>query len=174
MTALDTLRCIRTRREIRDYLDKPVPQECIDEILEAGRLAPSSKNSQPWHFIVIRDEKTLKRISELTPTGKHLAKAPVAIAIVMEDAKLPEVDGARAGQNMILAAWSLGVGSCWVTNFYEDGVKELLGVPQRMKLVTVLPFGYPTEPRTTRRKIRRPIDEILHYEKFGTSNRLKS
>jgi nitroreductase len=84
----------------------------------------------------------------------------------MEDAKLPEVDGARAGQNMVLAAWSVGVGSCWVTNFYEDGVKDLLGAPQRMKLMTVLPFGYPTEPRTARRKVRKPISEIVHYEKF--------
>jgi nitroreductase len=171
---VDALKCIRTRREIRDYLDKSIPQECIDQILEAGRLAPSSKNSQPWHFIVIREGETLRRISDLTPTGKHIAKAPVAIAIVMEDAKLPEVDGARAGQNMVLAAWSLGVGSCWVTNFYEDGVKELLGVPHRMKLVTVLPFGYPTEPKTTRRKVRKPIDEIVHYEKFDAPNTSKS
>ena len=174
MILVDALKCIRTRREIRDYLDKSIPQECIDQILEAGRLAPSSKNSQPWHFIVIREGETLRRISDLTPTGKHIAKAPVAIAIVMEDAKLPEVDGARAGQNMVLAAWSLGVGSCWVTNFYEDGVKELLGVPHRMKLVTVLPFGYPTEPKTTRRKVRKPIDEIVHYEKFDAPNTSKS
>jgi len=170
---VDTLKCIRTRREIRDYLDKPIPQEAIDEILEAGRLSPSSKNSQPWHF-VITDKATLSRISTLTPTGKHISTAPMAIAIVMEDAKLPEIDGARAGQSMILTAWALGIGSCWITNFYEDGVKELLNVPQRMKLVTVLPFGYPGDRRTTRRKVRRPIGEIVHYERFGTSNRLRS
>jgi nitroreductase len=166
---VDTLTCIRKRREIREYLDKPVPEECIQEILEAGRLAPSSKNSQPWHFIVIKDKTTLKQISDLTPTGKHIAQAPFAIAIVMDGAKLPEIDGARAGQNMILAAWSLGVGSCWITNFYDDGVKDLLGVPQRMKLVTVLPFGYPKEPRTNRKKVRRPLSEIVHYEKFTHS-----
>ena len=171
---LDTLTCIRTKREITEYVDKPIPQESIDAILEAGRLAPSSKNSQPWHFVVIKDKETLKGISDLTTTGKHIAKAPLAVAIVMEDAKLPEVDGARAGQNMVLAAWSLGIGSCWVTNFYDDGVKDLLGVPQRIKLITVLPFGYPTEPRTTRRKIRKPIDEIVHYERFGTSSRSRS
>lgn len=171
---MDSLKCIRTRREIRDYLDKPLSQECVDQILEAGRLAPSSKNSQPWRFVVIRDKETLSKISDLTPTGKHIARAPLAIAIVMEDAKLPEVDGARAGQNMVLAAWSLGVGSCWVTNFYEDGVKDLLGVPQRMKLVTVLPFGYPTEPKTTRKKVRKRMDEIVHYEKFGAPSKSKS
>jgi nitroreductase len=163
---MDTLTSIRTKREIRDYLNKPIPQNSIDQILEAGRLAPSSKNSQPWHFIVVRDKATLKKISDLTPTGKHIASAPLAIAIVMEDAKLPEIDGARAGQNMVLAAWSLGIGSCWVTNFYEDGVKDLLDVPQKMKLVTVMPFGYPTEPKTTRKKIRKPLSETVHYEKF--------
>jgi nitroreductase len=163
---MDTLTCIRTRREIRDYLDKPIPEKVLQQILEAGRLAPSSKNSQPWHFLVIRSEDTLRKLSELTPTGAHIAKAPLALAIVMDCAKLPEIDGTRAIQNMVLAAWDLGIGSCWVTNFYEDGVKDLLNVPQRMKLVTVMPFGYPTEPKTHRKKNRKPIQEIVHYEKF--------
>jgi nitroreductase len=164
---MDTFTCIRTRREIRDYLDKPIPNETLQRILEAGRLAPSSKNSQPWHFIVINDRMTLKRISELTPTGAHIAKAALAIAVLMDAAKLPEIDGARAVQNMVLEAWEMGVGSCWVTNFYEDGVKDLLGVPQRMKLVTVMPFGYPIEPKTKRKKTRKPLNEIVHYERFG-------
>ena len=163
---MDALTCIRTRREIRDYLDKAVPQEFVEHILEAGRLAPSSKNSQPWHFIVIKDRETLGKISNLTPTGKHIADAPFAIAIVMDGAKLPEVDGARAGQNMILAAWALGIGSCWITNFYDDAVKELLNVPQSMRLITVLPFGYPTEEKTSRKKIRKSLSEIVHYERF--------
>ena len=171
---MDTLACIRTRREIREYLDKPIPEEDIQQILEAGRLAPSSKNSQPWHFVVIRNKDTLQKISNLTPTGAHIAKAPLAIAILMDCAKLPEIDGSRATQNMVLAAWSLGIGSCWVTNFYEDGVKELLNAPQRMKLVTVMPFGYPVEPKTSRKKIRKPMNEILHYEKFGLSSTSKS
>ena len=71
----------------------------------------------------------------------------------MDAAKLPEIDGARAVQNMVLVAWEMGIGSCWVTNFYEDGVKDLLGVPQRMKLVTVMPFGYPIEPRRSVRRL---------------------
>ena len=171
---MDTLTCIRTRREIREYLDKPIPEEDLEQILDAGRLAPSSKNSQPWHFVVIRDKDTLRKISNLTPTGKHIAEAPFAIAILMDCAKLPEIDGSRATQNMVLAAWSMGIGSCWVTNFYEDGVKELLGAPQRMKLVTVMPFGYPVEPKTNRKKIRKPMSEILHYEKFDLSSTSKS
>ena len=164
---MDTFTCIRTRREIRDYLEKPISDESLQRILEAGRLAPSSKNSQPWHFIVIRDRTTLKRVSELTPTGEHIARAPLAIAILMDAAKLPEIDGARAVQNMVLVAWDMGIGSCWVTNFYEDGVKDLLGAPQRMKLVTVIPFGYPIEAKTKRKKNRKPLNEIAHYERFG-------
>ena len=99
---MDTFTCIRTRRELRDYLDKPIPNETLERILEAGRLAPSSKNSQPWHFIVIRDKAVLKKISELTPTGAHIAKAALAIAILMDAAKLPEIDGARAMQTWYL------------------------------------------------------------------------
>lgn len=164
---MDTFTCIRTRREIRDYLDRPIPDESLQRILEAGRLAPSSKNSQPWHFIVIRDRMTLRKVSELTPTGEHIARAPLAIVILMDAAKLPEIDGARAVQNMVLVAWDMGIGSCWVTNFYEDGVKDLLGAPQRMKLVTVMPFGYPVEPKTKRKKNRKPLNEMVHYERFG-------
>ena len=163
---METLTCIRTRREIREYADKPIPEESLLKILEAGRLAPSSKNSQPWHFVVIKNQEMLKKITGLTPTGEHIGKAPLAIAVLMDNAKLPEIDGARAIQNMVLAAWDLGIGACWITNFYDDGVKDLLGAPQRMKLVSVIPFGYPTEPKTKRKKMRKPLSEIVHYEKF--------
>jgi nitroreductase len=107
--------------------------------------------------------ETLKKIASLTPTGAHIEKAPLAIAILMDGAKLPEVDGARATQNMMLEAWDLGIGSCWVTNFYDDAVKDILGAPQRMKLISVIPFGYPKEPKTTRKKIRK----IVSSEKLG-------
>ena len=164
---MDTFNCIRTRREIREYLDKPIPVESLKRILEAGRLSPSSKNSQPWHFVVIENKETLGKIASLTPTGAHLARAPLAIAVLMDGAKLPEVDGARAIQNMVLEGWDLGIGACWITNFYEDAVKDILGAPQSMKLVSVIPFGYPTEPKAHGKKIRKPLDQIVSHEKFG-------
>jgi len=164
---LDTFSCIRTRREIREYLDKPIPAGDLKRILEAGRLSPSSKNSQPWHFVVVENKVTLGKIASLTPTGAHLAKAPLAIAVLMDGAKLPEADGARAIQNMVLEAWDLGIGACWITNFYEDAVKDILGAPQRMKLVSVIPFGYPTEQRAHRKKIRKPMEQIVSHEKLG-------
>ena len=109
----------------------------------------------------------LSKIAALTPTGAHIAKAPLAIAVLMDGAKLPEVDGARAAQNMIIAAWEIGIGACWITNFYDDAVKDLLSAPQRMKLVSVIPFGYPKETKITRKKVRKPIEEIVSYERLG-------
>ena len=164
---MDTLRCIRTRREIREFTNQSIPDEVLNKILEAGRLAPSSKNSQPWHFVVIKNKETLMKIAGLTPTGAHIANAPLAIAVLMDGAKLPEIDGARAVQNMALAAWDLGVGSCWITNFYDDAVKDILSAPQRMKLVTVMPFGYPTKLNSGRKKNRRALSEVVHYEKLN-------
>lgn len=164
---MDTSTCIRTRREIRAFLDKPIPDESLVRLLDAGRLAPSSKNSQPWHFIVIKNKEILGKISGLTPTGAHIAKAPLAIAVLMDGAKLPEIDGARATQNMMLAAWEIGIGSCWITNFYDDAVKDILGAPQRMKLISVIPFGYPEEPKTSRKKVRKQLTEVVHFERFG-------
>lgn len=139
----------------------------MTKIVEAGRLAPSSKNSQPWHFVVVRKKETLEKIASLTPTGKHIAKATLAIAVLMDGAKLPEIDGTRALQNMALAAWDLGVGSCWVTNFYDDAVKEVLAAPSRMKLITVMPFGYPIIKKTGRKKIRKNLNEVVHFEKLS-------
>ncbi len=135
-------------------------------ILEAGRWAPSSKNTQPWHFIVIRDRETLRRLSELTPTGPHLAEAPMAIAVVTLGAKMPHVDATRAIQNMVLAAWDLGLGTCWITNFDMDKVKELLKVPDEAVFITAMPFGYPVKG-TLRGKRRKPLQEIVHWEEFG-------
>ncbi len=163
---MDTFTCIRTRREIRDYVDKPIPDESLRKILEAGRLAPSSKNSQPWHFVVIKNKETLEKIASLTPTGAHISKAPLAIAVLMDGAKLPEVDGARAIQNMVLEAWDLGIGACWVTNFYDDAVKDVLNAPQRMKLISVIPFGYPTQPKARGKKNRKRFEEIVSNERL--------
>jgi tetratricopeptide (TPR) repeat protein len=142
------------------------------EILQRGKdLSPDHPTiytylGQAYLKLPMPSGDTLRKIAELTPTGAHIAKAPMAVAILMDCAKLPEIDGTRAIQNMVLAAWDLGIGACWVANFYEDGVKDLLGAPQRMKLLTVLPFGYSAEPKTSRKKNRKLLAEIVHYERF--------
>ncbi|MFW9777790.1 MAG: nitroreductase family protein [Candidatus Heimdallarchaeota archaeon] len=167
---MDMQTVIKTRRAIRVFDVKPIPIDIITKILEAGRLAPSSKNSQPVRMIVIRDKNKLKRISLMTYSGDFIADAPMAIAIITEDAKLPEIDAARAVQNMVLIAWSYGIGSVWVTNFWEKG-KELLGVPMtgRYRLITVIPFGYPhpsiIKPRG--RRIRLNMKDVAFTEEWG-------
>lgn len=164
---MDVFEAIRTNLAIRSYLDKPVPENIIKKILEAGRLAHSSKNTQPWRFIIVRDRRKLEEISKTTPTGAHIANAAFAIALFTENAKLPEVDGSRAMEDMMLVAWSEGVGSCWVTNFDEKKVKEILKVPDHLKLITVAPFGYPDRPRPKGKKRRTSLNEIAFEEEYG-------
>lgn len=167
---MDVETAIKTRRAIRMFDDTPVPEEVVTRILEAGRLAPSSKNSQPVRMIVIRDRNKLKRLSKMTYSGDYLASAPLAIAIITEDAKLPNVDAARAVQNMVIVAWSLGIGCVWITNFWEKG-KEVLGVPMtgKFRLITVIPFGYPhpSVQRPHRKRIRLQLEEVAFNEEWG-------
>jgi len=158
---------IRTNLAVREFRPEKVPPDVILKILEAGRLAHSSKNTQPWRFILVDDKEKLSLLSKTTPTGGHIANAAFAVALFTEKAKLPEVDGARAMEDMMLAAWSLGVGSCWVTNFDEERVKQILKVPKEWKLITVAPFGYPAKPARKGKKNRKKLEEIAYYNVYG-------
>jgi len=165
---LEVFECIRTSRATRSYLDKEVPWDVIRGILEAGRLAPSSRNMQPWRFIVVRSRETLRRLASLTPTGSHIAGASFAI-VVLTDPGIPlrDADGGRAVQNMVLAAWEKGVGSCWVSNVDGGEARPLLSIPPEWSILAVVPFGYPAEPRTARKKDRKPLEEVVSLERFG-------
>ena len=168
---MDVMECLRTRLTVRVFRPDPVPAEVVQKILEAGRLAPSSRNLQPWHFIVIRSTDTLRAIGAIATSGRFVADAPMAIAIAMENADRPELDAGRVLQQMELAAWSEGLGTCFVgLRVAEQNrqVKELLGIPDGVELVTVLPFGYrPRGMRGTGRKQRKSLDEVTHGERFG-------
>jgi nitroreductase len=169
---MDVYECLKTRLTVRQFKPDPVPEEVVTRILEAGRWSPSSRNQQPWHFVVIRDRDTLKSIGRIATSGGFVAAAPLAIAIVMENADVPELDAGRALQQMEVMAWSEGLGTCFVglaPGAQTKKVKELLGVPAEMKLITVLPFGYrPDGVRGTRRR-RKPLSEMAHSERFGVS-----
>ncbi|RLG60240.1 nitroreductase family protein, partial [Candidatus Geothermarchaeota archaeon] len=114
---MNVLDAIRGRRSIRRYFGRDIPHEALIKVLDAARWAPSAKNSQPWEFIVIKDNEIKKKISELAPFGSFIKKAPVAIAVVTDPSLSPnfhQVDGACAVQNLMLAAHSLGLGTCWI------------------------------------------------------------
>ena len=166
---MDVFNCIRTRRTVRDFKPDPVPDAIIHKILQAARWAPSSSNTQPWHFIVVKDRDTIAELGRICTQGTFIGQAPLAIAVVMGETRRPQLDAGRALQQMELVGWSEGLGTCFVgiRGEQQTEVKTLLGVPEEMELITVLPFGYriPREPGTG--TPRKPMSEITHGEKFG-------
>ena len=164
---MDTLDCIRTRPAVRGFLPDPIPPAVVRTILEAGQQAHSQRNRQPWRFIVIQDKQTLAQLGALASSGPFLAQAPLAIAVVVEGAKNPPVDGTRAVECLMLAAWNEGVGSCWVGGLNRPPVKALLGIPDAAELITVVPFGYPTAEEQSHKKVRKRLSRLVYGERYG-------
>jgi nitroreductase len=163
---------IEKRSSIRAYKEKPVPEEKLLKVLEAARLAPSGRNSQAWKFVVVRDNERRQAIWRATGGQPHVYMAPVIIAAVATDpdSVMPcgilayPVDLAIAIDHITLAAVDLGLGTCWIGAFSQDKVKNILGVPEKLKVVSLLTLGYPDE--TGRPKMRKMLEEIVCYEKY--------
>jgi nitroreductase len=164
---------ISLKRAVRQYQDKPLPENAVLAILNAGRRAQSSKNSQPWHFIAIRDRETLKALSEAGHFAGHLDGAALGVALLTPD---PEqrfsimFDAGQAAAYMQLAAWELGIGSCLATIYEPDRARELLGFPDDMHLRIAISFGYPQDRELLAQRPqkggRRPTGEVVHWEKW--------
>ena len=162
---------ILTKHAIRKFTEQPLPNDAIEAILNAGRRAQSSKNMQAWHFIAIRDNATLKALSECGDFAGHLAGAALGIAIITPD---PDIrfnvmfDAGQAAAYMQLAAWELGIGSCLATIYQHDQARQLLGFPEDMHIRIAISFGYPFEPekldRPPRKTGRRTFDEVIHWD----------
>lgn len=175
---MEVYECIRSRRTWRDYKADAVPERVIRKILRAGRWSPSSTNSQPWHFVVVTNRETIGELGRIATQGPFIATAPLVIAIAMENALRPHLDAGRALQQMELTAWEEGLGTCFVGLRAEEqqaAIKELLGIPAELELITVLPFGYRGErPANRVGTPRKPLEEMAHRERFGvpyTTNR---
>jgi nitroreductase len=139
-------RAIRTVLAVRQYQSRPVPDAVVEHIVEAGRLTGSGMNGQPWHFIVVRDAETLRRLGAMAPSGPYVAQAPLAIVVASEKSRVAVSDASLAIQSMLLAAWADGVGANWVGFGGVGGVKTLLGIPAGLDVFAILPFGYPARP----------------------------
>lgn len=166
--AKDTITTIMERRSIRKYEPKPVPDEDLRKILEAGRQAPSAANRQPWHFIVVRDEKQKQAVAEACSGQSWMADAGVIIAGIGKpkvNEKWYPVDVAIAMQNMILAATALGYGTCWIGAFNEQEVARVLGVPEDCKVVALTPVGVPADRPEARP--RQPLSEFASLDRWG-------
>jgi nitroreductase len=154
----DAFLVIASRRETRSYLPDPLPDDLVRRILEAGRISGSGANRQPWRFVVVRDRALLDRLAETIYAPWNLADAPLFVAVLLVGERRSAFDGGRAAQNMMLASWNDGVGSC--PNGFRDeaAARELLGVRPDQELLIGITFGYPARRR---RPERRPADEWL-------------
>jgi nitroreductase len=164
---MDILEAIHSRIAIRDFRPEAIPEAVIKKILEAGRQAHSQRNRQPWRFVVVQNRDTIQQLGALASSGPYIAKAPLAIAVAIEGAKNPYIDATRAVECLMLAAWSEGIGSCWVGGIDRPKVKALLGIPEDAELVTVIPFGYPTDAEKAQKKVRKRLGKIAFSEQYG-------
>jgi nitroreductase len=168
---MDVFDAIRNRRSVRKYRKDPVEDEKIVKCLEAAQWAPSASNKQPWHFIVVRNEETRKSLAEIHPYGRFMKESPVVIVVLCNPEIHPKYymyDPCIATQNLLLAAYAQGLGTCWmgmVEAAFEKDMKRLLAIPEKIKILCCVSVGYPDEtPSSTRKN----LEDIVSYEEYGT------
>jgi nitroreductase len=181
MTDNPTLQSIRERRSVRNFTAAPVTDQQLEAILEAGRWAPSARNSQPWDFVVVRDPQVRSAVGDIlrqtTFAWKGFATASVMIVVSVDETRDPEhfvEDGAVAAQNLCLAAQSLGLASSWAGVYaghvrkgnVENALKALLALPRTHRIIAVIPIGTAKHEGTTS---RRPLAEMVHHDRFRPS-----
>jgi nitroreductase len=161
---MDAIEAIKKRRSVRSYTGEAIPKEDLMKIVDAGHLAATGNNFQPWEFIVITNKEM---ISELKVAAEWMENAGAIIAIVIDPStRWWAEDGAAAAQNMLVAATALGYGTCWLEGYtlqHEQIFKGLLNVPEDRKLMTLIPVGVPTEWPT---KEKRSLDDVIRWETY--------
>ncbi|MCQ3932856.1 MAG: nitroreductase [Chloroflexi bacterium] len=172
---MDVWEAIRKKRAVRVFKSEPLSDEAVTRILDAGRRSQSSKNTQPWDFIAIRDRDQLQKVSELGNWTGHVAGAALCVAIVVPTSQSGQdvdwkhmFDAGQASSYMQLAALEIGVGSCLGTVYKQEEVRQVLGLPVDKTVHIVISFGYPAEqPETSAKKGgRRPLAEVVHWDRW--------
>ena len=167
---MDAWLAIASRREVRDYADRPLPADIRRRILDAGRLAGSARNRQPWRFVVVEDDDRQKRLADAVYAPGNVRGARFVVALVVAGKGPVSFDAGRAAQNMVLAAWACGVGSCPNGLRDPEAGNEALGVAEDERPAIVLTFGYPARPRDpegrspeewSRGARRKPLSELV-------------
>jgi nitroreductase len=181
---LEVFEAIMNRRSVRAFLEKDITDETIEKLIDAARHAPSAGNIQPWEFIIVRKTEQKRKLVEAALNQTFIEEAPVVIVVCANQA-LSEMgygsrglnlyciqDTAAATQNLLLAAFSLGLGTCWVGAFHEKKVAETLNLPEKVRPVAIIPVGHPAEkPRTPKKRL---LHQIIHYEKYGGKIRIET
>ena len=165
---MSLLDLILTRRSIRRYENKDIPEEVLQQILETGRQAPSAANRQPIHFVIVNDQDILKNLCD-NLINRFVKYAPAAIVGCADiksllTGKWAVVDTTIAMQNMVIAAWTFGIGSCWIGACNEKKVKKLLRIPDKWKFVALLTLGYPAEQPKPRTK--KSFEKMFSFNSF--------
>jgi nitroreductase len=164
---MDTLDCIATKLDVREFSDRPVPTDVKRAVLEAGRLTGSGMNKQHWRFILIQDPQSLKQVANDSRSGRWVQHADFAVVVLTDPAYgFAQLDAGRVVQDMQLAAWNQGVASGIFTGIDESALKEHLAIPAELHVSVIAGFGYPAR-RITGRKRRVPIEELAFLERYG-------
>jgi nitroreductase len=164
---MEVFDAVRTILAVRSYKDQPIPADVVRQIVEAGQLSASAMNKQPWHFVVVESRDTIAQLSALSPTGPYIAQAALAIVVAIEPTNMALSDASRAIQSMMLTAWASGVSSNWVGVRDPGAVRTLLGIPDTLDPLAILPFGYPASAVGKGKKNRKPLGEVASRERFG-------
>ena len=171
--SMEVMEALAGRQSVKTYLPKPIEQEKLDKVLEAGRLAPSAFNHQYRRFVVLTDPEVKKAVREKAGAQLMVESAPVVIVLCPteeNDFVMPcgeknyPIDMALCGAHMMLEAYEQGLGSCWLGTFDTNAVKQVLGIPEDVKVVTLMPMGY--HDGTQERKTRKPLHEIVSYNAY--------
>jgi nitroreductase len=165
---MDLFETVEKRRSIRKFRPNPIPDKDLKKILEAGRLAPSGGNRQPWSFIVVRKPETKKKLAAVANLQRFIADADTVLIALGDPAvskSLYKQDPMIAIEHMVLASTALGYGTCWIGAFNENDVKEIAKVPENMTVIALLPIGVPDE--TPPPKPRRAFKEVFFKESYG-------
>jgi nitroreductase len=168
---MDAYRAAIDKRDQRGFSDRPIPDDILRRILQAGRMTGSSKNAEPNRFVVVRDRERLAALGATSAFGRWMARAAAAVVIVQT--REHQFDAGRAAQNMMLAAWNEGIGSC-PAHLPEAELAALLGIPGDLVVNRVIGFGYvPPEraaPPASVARPRRPLAELVHWERWGSGD----
>ncbi|HEV2316876.1 MAG TPA: nitroreductase family protein [Thermoplasmata archaeon] len=178
---MDFNETLRAYRPVQHYLPRPIPDEKLKAVLAAARLAPSQNNMQPWRFIVVQDDERRRLLAQACPKGKALVEAPVAVVALAVEEDVPltvggyisayPLDVAVAVHQMRLAATSEGLGSAWIMDFHEEKVRSVLGIPEGVHPLAIIPIGYPAENNGSNggavSEGRKSVNEIIAYNHYA-------
>jgi len=165
---MDFFEVIKNRKSVREYSDKKVEKPLIEKIVDAGRLAATARNEQPWEFIAVSDKEALENICGLCPNGKFIKDASCLIAVFSRDTKYYIEDCSAATQNMLLAIEALGLGGCWVAGDkkdYAESVRKIVNAADGHRLVSMVTVGYPK--KTEGPHAKRGLKDVLRWERYA-------